>query len=440
MAVTDPADTGPIEASDDRSRKITAALASISDLSFPNETPLQEVVKQLRGRTKSQIFPEGIPIYVDPIGLSEADKTITSTITFDVKDIPLRTSLTLILKQLGMGYRVRDGLLTITSLESLDEGREDEEPSPRELREGLDGMVAGVAGMGGIGSAGLSLELASSSRGAFLNRAAARGQADELRVAGDQNPGAGLAEKDTPSVTFQVAGRLDIPSRRDPQLLEVSRIELASDYLAKAVPVLTPRVYRLAKLTNRSQFVLLPGEATVYVGGDFVGRMTMPLVAAGEPFIAGFGVDPQVQISRRLVRKTRSVQGGNQIFDYEFRIGLRNYRNMPVTIQLWDRLPRAHGETVAVNLIKTSAELSADPAYQRTSRPDNLLRWDLTLPAVTVGEKTIYLTYEFRLEYARDLPQPRFVSGGLREGPIGGGAIVGGMGGMGMRSVSADHR
>jgi hypothetical protein len=58
------------------------------------------------------------------------------------------------------------------------------------------------------------------------------------------------------------------------------------------------------------------------------------------------------------------------------------------------------------------------------------------VPKETIGDKTMYLTYEFRLEYARDPPQPRFVSGGLREGPIGGGAIgTGGMGGMmgGMR-------
>jgi hypothetical protein len=52
----------------------------------------------------------------------------------------------------------------------------------------------------------------------------------------------------------------------------------------------------------------------------------------------------------------------------------------------------------------------------------------------------MYLNYEFQLEYARDLPQPRFLSGGLGEAPIGGGAM-GGMGGMGggmgggMRSV-----
>jgi hypothetical protein len=51
------------------------------------------------------------------------------------------------------------------------------------------------------------------------------------------------------------------------------------------------------------------------------------------------------------------------------------------------------------------------------------------VPASTIGEKTLYLNYEFRMEYARDLPQPRFVSGGLSEGRIDGNA-TGGMGGM----------
>jgi uncharacterized protein (TIGR02231 family) len=287
-------------------------------------------------------------------------------------------------------------------------------------------------GGGMWGGSGLAIEQYQASGGARLNREAATDQAEELRVTDSPGLPSSQPEKDSPSVTFSITGRLDVPSRRDPQLLEVARVELPAEYYAKAVPVLTPRVYRLAKLTNKSDVVLLPGEATVYVGGDFVGRMRLPLVAAGEPFIAGFGADPQLQVSRRLVRKSRSVQGGNQIFDYEFRIGLRNYRPSAVKLQLWDRLPKPQGEAVAVNLVKTSAELSNDSAYQRTSRTENLLRWDIDVPRETIADKTMYLNYEFRLEYARDLPQPQFVSGGLREGPIGGGAMgMGGMGGMG---------
>jgi hypothetical protein len=426
MVVPGAVEPGPIEVPDDRSQRIVAELGKLIDMSFKNETPLEDVIKYVRSSTKGPAFPDGLPIYVDPLGLQEAERSMNSTVTMDVSQVPLKTSLRLLLKQLGLTYQVKDGLLTITSIELADQPYENQELIQDSLVGGMD-----------LGT-GLTPEQVQAPGGARLNQAAASDQAEELRVTDGQGTSPTPAEKDNPSVTFPIAGRLDVPSRRDPQLLEVARVELAVDYFAKAVPVLTQRVYRLAKLTNRSDFVLLPGEATVYVGGDFVGRMRLPLVAAGEPFIAGFGVDPQLQVSRRLMRKSRSVQGGNQILNYEFRIGLRNYRPSSVKVQLWDRLPKLQGEAVVVNLVKTSAELSTDALYQRTARMDNLLRWDVEVPRDTVGDKTIYLNYEFRLEYARDLPQPRFVSGGLREGPIGGGAMgFGGMGGMGggMRSV-----
>jgi hypothetical protein len=426
MAVAGDADSGPIDVHDDRSQKILEKLGESVSMSFKDDTPLEDVLKYVKQATTTSTYA-GIPIYVDPIGLQEAEKSMTSTVrNIALEGVPLRVTLKLLLNQLDLTYKVKDGLLTITSNESADQPIDGDELAAR-------GMMGGMGG-----GMGLVLEQAQASGGARLNQEAATDQAEELRVVDGQAADSLAVEKDSPSVTFVVAGRLDIPSRRDPQLLEVARIDLAADYFAKAVPVLTPRVYRLAKLTNKSEVVLLPGEATVYVGTDFVGRMRLPLVAAGEPFIAGFGVDPQLQVSRRLVRKSRSVQGGNQIFDYEFRIGLRNYRPGPVKLQLWDRLPKPQGEAVAVNLVKTTVALSSDPPYERTARMDNLLRWDIVLPQGTVGDKTLYLNYEFRLEYARDLPQPHLLSGGLRERPIGGGAMgMGGMGGGmgGMRSV-----
>jgi hypothetical protein len=434
MAVSGAVDSGPIDAPDDRSQAILEKLNEPIAMSFEQETPLQDVLKYIKQATSTKNYP-GIPIYVDPVGLQEAEKSMSSTVrNLDVQGVPLKTTLKLLLSQLELAYTVKNGLLTIISAESAERSEADDESSAARMADG----PAGMAGLGG--ELALALEQSIAAGGVRLNQAAATDQAQELRVVDGKNAAASPAEKDIPSVTFPISGQLDIPSRRDPALLEVARIELAAEYFAKAVPVLTPRVYRLARLTNTSDLVLLPGEATVYAGGEFVGRMRLPLVAAGEPFVAGFGVDPQLQVSRRLVNKSRSVQGGNQIFDYEFRLGLRNYRSSPVKVQLWDRLPKPHGEAVAVNLVKSSVELSKDAPYQRVARTDNLLRWDIDVPQGTIGDKTIYLSYQFRLEYARDLPQPRFLAGGLREGPIGGGAMgMAGMGGMGagMRSVKA---
>ncbi|WP_165227531.1 mucoidy inhibitor MuiA family protein [Aquisphaera insulae] len=422
MAITEPARAVPPVAAndqDERSKRVVEELAKPIPLNFPNETPFEEVMQYLKQATTTKDFPDGLPTYIDPVGLQEADKTMTTPVSLNLTNVPLRTGLGLMLKQLGLTYRVKDGVLMIVSQASEDE------VTPSEVIGGMGG------GMGGFG--GMSLELSQASGKAMLNRAAAVDQSRELRITDDgtkatatDQPGPG----DGPTVSFKVGAELDIPSRTDPQLLEVARIELPADYFARATPVLSPRVYRLAKLINKSETVILPGEATIYAGSDFVGRMRLPLVAAGEPFLAGFGVDPQLQVARRLVAKSRSVQGGNQVFTYEFRLSLRNYRDRDVKLELWDRLPRPQGEAVAVSLVKTSAELSTDPLYLRTSRLDNLLRWDVTIPPATTGDKPLTINYEFRLEYARDLPQPRFLSGGLVEGPVGGGAM-GGMGGMG---------
>ena len=356
MDVAAATNSGPIEALDDRSQRISGELGKTLDMSFKLDTPLSDIVDYIRRATSGPAFPEGIPIYVDPIGLQDADKTMASTVSIDLHGLPIRTTLRLLLSQIGMVYRVRDGLLTITSASD-----EFDNSSPVDMS---GGMMAGMGGMGGgmgggmMGGMGMSLELAQASGAAVLNRQAANEQEQELRGRGRTGAGARPSSRRTPRASVSTSRALSASRRvATRSLLEVGRVELPAEYFAKAIPVLTPRAYRLAKLTNTSDFVLLPGEATAYVGGEFVGRMKLPLVAAGEPFTAGFGVDPQVQISRRLIHKARSVQGGNQVFTYEFRIGLRNYRPRPVKVQLWDRLPTPEGEAVMVNLVKTSDEI-----------------------------------------------------------------------------------
>jgi hypothetical protein len=215
---------------------------------------------------------------------------------------------------------------------------------------------------------------------------------------------------DGPSVTYHLDRRLTVPSRNDDQVVEVAKLSLTPKYYYKAVPVLNRHVYRLADLVNKSDYVLLPGEATMYQGTDFVGRMPLPLVAVGEEFTAGFGVDPQLQIQRQLVDKARTTQGGNQVLKYEYRILVNSFKSEPVKVQVWDRLPHAEAESVNVSLVKATPELSKDGLYLRECRPNNLLRWDLDVEASRNGEKAVPITYEFRMELDRQMAISGFQS------------------------------
>jgi hypothetical protein len=212
-----------------------------------------------------------------------------------------------------------------------------------------------------------------------------------------------LAAREGPTVTYHLATKLTVPSRNDEQVLEVTRIDMKPDYYYKTVPILSPHVYRLADLVNKSEYVLLPGDATMYIGSDFVGQMNMPLVAIGEKFTAGFGVDPQLQVLRQMIGKERATNGGNQSLRYEYRILISSYKAEKVKMQVWERLPYAENDTVGISLLKTSPELSNDDLYKQQQRPSNLLRWDVDVDPNTSGTKALAIIYEFKLELDRQM-------------------------------------
>ena len=101
--------------------RIHQALNQTVPMHFLEETPLEDVLKAIK---KATIGPDGngIPIYVDPLGVVESERPKTSPIrNLDFEGVPIRTSLRLCLEQLGLAYSIKDGLLLITSAELNDE-------------------------------------------------------------------------------------------------------------------------------------------------------------------------------------------------------------------------------------------------------------------------------------------------------------------------------
>jgi hypothetical protein len=82
---------------------------------FPKEVPLEDVLKHIKQETRSPVLPAGLRIYVDPQALAAAGKTMTSRVSIDLEGVPLGKTLHLALKQLGLAWQVKDGLLMISS-------------------------------------------------------------------------------------------------------------------------------------------------------------------------------------------------------------------------------------------------------------------------------------------------------------------------------------
>jgi hypothetical protein len=97
-----------------------ARLEQTISMSFANETPLEDVLKYIKSATQGP-NDTGIPIYVDPQGLVDVEKTLASPVTLDLEGVPLRITLRLLLKQLSLGYTIDEGVLIITSEARLED-------------------------------------------------------------------------------------------------------------------------------------------------------------------------------------------------------------------------------------------------------------------------------------------------------------------------------
>ena len=59
-----------------------------------------------------------MPIYVDPVGLQIAERSMNSTVAINIDPIPVKDALRLCLKQLGLGFTVRSGFIMISDEDS----------------------------------------------------------------------------------------------------------------------------------------------------------------------------------------------------------------------------------------------------------------------------------------------------------------------------------
>jgi hypothetical protein len=85
---------------------------------FPEDAPLEDILRHIRRTTADESFP-GIPMYVDPVGLQNAERSLRSTVrNIDRDALPVKDGLRLCLRQLDLGFSVREGFVMISDGDS----------------------------------------------------------------------------------------------------------------------------------------------------------------------------------------------------------------------------------------------------------------------------------------------------------------------------------
>ncbi len=133
--VADQEPTPVLDLGEQRSEALEKRLDEPVNLAFTKETPLEDVFAYLE---KSVRMPDGsgLPIYVDP----DERTRLKSLVEIDLPGVPLRTTLKLLLNQVGLEWTVQDGLLIISTGKTIERISEiaynitpDDEPDHNQL-------------------------------------------------------------------------------------------------------------------------------------------------------------------------------------------------------------------------------------------------------------------------------------------------------------------
>lgn len=102
---------------DPQNQAIAAVLEKAVPMPFPEPVPLEDVIKYIRQSTQGEELANGLPIYFDRSTESEsgqsAQQALGQPVTMELEGVRLKTTLRLLLKQVGMGYMVKDGAVII---------------------------------------------------------------------------------------------------------------------------------------------------------------------------------------------------------------------------------------------------------------------------------------------------------------------------------------
>lgn len=208
---------------------------------------------------------------------------------------------------------------------------------------------------------------------------------------------------------------MSLASRSDSQLVQVAAARLAGKIHYRAVPLLSSYVYRTIEVTNTSSLPLLSGPHSAYIGGEFVGKGQLPLLACGQSASVGLGVDTQLRCRRELVDKSDNISWGSRVQDFRYQLRLENFKDEPVAIRLWDRVPATKTEELKIALGRVSETLSDDPEYVRDLKDKGMLRWDVRLAGRAAGAKAHLIEYSFQMKFAKESHIGREAAGLMKQ-------------------------
>ncbi|NVJ22503.1 mucoidy inhibitor MuiA family protein [Myxococcus sp. AM011] len=160
------------------------------------------------------------------------------------------------------------------------------------------------------------------------------------------------------SVQWEALEATRVPGDGSAVRVMLGRHSLPARFSWRTVPKLHPVVFRVARLSNTTNFPLLPGEVSLFRDTGYLGRQRVEGVAGGMPFDLTFGLAEGLRVKRTAMQEVgrAGLFGGKHRFRYAYRFLLSNLGTGTETVELSEHLPVSELEDVKVEVEPESSK------------------------------------------------------------------------------------
>lgn len=196
----------------------------------------------------------------------------------------------------------------------------------------------------------------------------------------------------TVNVSYDLALRQDVPADGKAHTIVFDKEELQASYVYHTVPKMEAAAFLLAKVTDWRKYNLLPGNASIFLEGAYVGKSYINPAITSDTLLLSFGRDERINVKRTQITDLSSKKCviNTKIENYVYEIALKNMKPVAIEIEVLDQLPVSKQEDIKVDPGENSGAIYTSEIGK--------LEWKLTL-APNESKK---LRFAYTLKYPKN--------------------------------------
>jgi uncharacterized protein (TIGR02231 family) len=154
---------------------------------------------------------------------------------------------------------------------------------------------------------------------------------------------------------YKIETRVSVDNSGQSKKVRITSATQNAKLEAIAVPRLDPVAYLTAKYTMKGSGPQLAGPVNLYLEGTYVGQGALPLLNAGEEAKLGFGVDDQMKVTRKEVKRLSGEEGiltSSNVEERVWDIAIENLHDVAMDVTVFDRVPFASQKDIEISEIE----------------------------------------------------------------------------------------